>query len=593
MSKRLVCSLAVVLALSMVPALAVPCFTPGNVFVVGERATGAGPSSLIFEFTPDGALVRTFDPGSGLKDLAFRDKFHLYASGSGGPLSEFNPDGTLTRSLAVPGHGVGVGYDGHVYAAQRGGNIVREVDTWQPALTQVGSIATQGVSGNNCFDAIAPSNGLIYVPHYGDNVVHAYDRSGTLVHSGAATAPHSIAISPDETQISALGGSVHQYDTALNPTGSWTHSGRMFINSGEDNRLYIGTYGPLAYSRNADGSDHQVVASGSVFTVGGSDYRAISAQPAPGSNWHMLVSVSRWAGDPSDPSDTTPWYAYDGGAVFEFDETGSLLRVLNESSGAYARGMGSINNRYVAVNHNGLKVLDTVSGAYVATGGGCDGVNVGNNGLIYAAVRGSKLVREYQFDTTAQTLTLLRTLPVQAPGYSPLEPYADTIDVAANDEFFYVAYYPNTIQQYRLSDGGFVDEWTGTGTMAHSVTIDPRTGNLVARGTGGNLHLFDPDTLALISQAAWGDYTTFLGYGPDDLLYSGGAITGGTYQSCGQIRVGTPGQASFVYVGPDEFIYNGRHYWATDVAFTYVPEPTTLSLLALGGLALVRRRRRS
>ena len=307
----------------------------------------------------------------------------------------------------------------------------------------------------------------------------------------------------------------------------------------------------------------------------------MSAQPAPGQGWHMFVSCARWSGQ--------EWWRADGGAIFEFDECGQLVRVLNEASGAYARGMGLINNSYVAVNHNGLKVMNTFTGQYVASGDGCDGVNVGTNGLIYTAVRGTKLIKEYSFDPNTETLTLLRTLSTVAPASGG----SDTIDVAANDTYYYVAYYPGVVQQYRLSDGGLVNEWlepTG-GNAAHSIVIDPRTGNVVARGTGGDVRWFDPDTLALLGQGPWSDYTTFLGFGPDDLLYSAGAVTSGEYISCGSIRVGTPGQEQWVYIDPEQFIYNGRHYWASDVAFVFVPEPASLGLLAIGALALLRRRR--
>ena len=597
MSRRFMCLAVVVLALSMVPALATPCFTPGNIFITASKLSQtdadpfgitqnpADPTGLIVEFTPQGEFVRYFNSNGRERDMQFRDKFHLYATAYGS-FGEFLPDGTESRSLSVGAHGIGIGPDGHVYAASRGGNVVTDVDTWQPTLTPVGSFST-GVTGDNTFDVAASSDGKFYVAHYGSKLVNRYDSSGTLEASAAtSSSPHAIAIRPDESLIAALSGSVHRFDADLNPLGDVAAHGRLFMNYGErGNTLYVGTHSQNVYRMNDDGSDYQVIVSGaSNFTFGNSLYRSMSAQPAPGSGWHMLVSTERWAGG------STPCYSVDGGAVFEFDETGSLIRVLNETSTG-ARGMGSIDNRYVAVNHGGLKVLDTSTGIYVASGGSCDGVNVGSNGLIYTAVRGSKLVKEYQFDPDTQVLTLLRTLSTQPPAVAGSG--TDTIDVVANDEYFYVGYYPRVVQQYRLSDGGFVREYISSTSLSHGITIDPRTGNVVSRGTGGDVYVFDPDTLGLLTQAAWSDYTTFIGYGPDDLLYTAGSITGGDYIGCGQIRVGTPGQSSWIYIGPEEFVYNGRHYRAADVAFYYVPEPTTLGLLALGGLALVRRRRQS
>ena len=175
---------------------------------------------------------------------------------------------------------------------------------------------------------------------------------------------------------------------------------------------------------------------------------------------------------------------------------------------------------------------------------------------------------------------------------------SDTIDVAANDEYFYVAYYLDAVQQYRLSDGSWVNEWIdpGGGNIAHSITIDPRTGNVVVRGTGGDVRWFDPDTLALLGQGPWDGYTTFIGFGPDDLLYTAGALTSGSSMSLGEIRVGTPGQDRWLYIGTEGFVYNGRRYWASDISFAVVPEPGSLLLLAFGGVGIllvrVSRRRR-
>jgi len=55
----------------------------------------------------------------------------------------------------------------------------------------------------------------------------------------------------------------------------------------------------------------------------------------------------------------------------------------------------------------------------------------------------------------------------------------------------------------------------------------------------------------------------------------------------GQERTYLPGSASYVNINDHNFAA-----WARDGVYLAVPEPATLSLLAIGGLALIRRRRR-
>lgn len=140
----------------------------------------------------------------------------------------------------------------------------------------------------------------------------------------------------------------------------------------------------------------------------------------------------------------------------------------------------------------------------------------------------------------------------------------------------------DSVLKYDVSNGNLMDTFGGGVLDGYLDLTFGADGDLyVAASVSDAVYQYDGETGALVGEFASGnglDGAYGLTFGPDDNLYVSSRYTDQILRYSG---------STGAYI--DEFVYDSGLV-PTNLLFV-VPEPATLSLLALGGLTLLRRRR--
>ena len=191
--------------------------------------------------------------------------------------------------------------------------------------------------------------------------------------------------------------------------------------------------------------------------------------------------------------------------------------------------------------------------------------------------KGSDEILDFDATTGAFNAILASGLGIDEP--------AD-MEIGPDGNLYIAAQVSNRVYKYDFTATTFsVFTGSGMGTLtgAHGLAWGS-DGDLYVSGSASNtIEKFDGTTGAHLGVFAMGGGLSLpidIAFGPDDLLYVTSSLTSKVLRYEG-IDDASPGAFLDVYASVTDPTY---------LAFT--PEPTTISLLALGGLVLRRRRRR-
>ena len=242
--------------------------------------------------------------------------------------------------------------------------------------------------------------------------------------------------------------------------------------------------------------------------------------------------------------------------VLRYDgTTGAFIDVFASAGGLSSPNglrFGPDGNLYVSseVSDNVLR-YNGATGAFIdvfATGDGLDGprgLTFGPDGNLYVAGRNDDDVRRYNGATGA-------FIDLFATGAGMDAPMGLTF--GADGNLYVSSTASDNVLRFNGATGAFIDEFVGP-------------------GAGGPETVNGPQGLT---------------FGPDGNLYVASALGGGFFppETKDVVRFdGTTG--AFI----DQFVPTASGGLAFPTFMLFVPEPTTLSLLALGGLLVIRRRR--